>query len=123
MQAANLKRLHYSLLYQIVYTTSVKSAHKPLKLRHTKYTGKIMAHKHTSYRVLFFLMLVPIGLMAFIDQMVGASDLQVHAKVPAPIPAGAPAITSPVDNSTVNSGDLTVSGSCPVITPAVIIAI
>lgn len=106
-----------------MYTTSVKSAHKVLKLHHRKHTGKILAHKHTSYRVLFFLMLIPIGLMALIDQMVGASDLMVNAKVPAPMPSEAPVITSPLTNTTVKESELPVTGTCPVITPAVIIAL
>ncbi|MDB5177252.1 MAG: hypothetical protein JWN75_920 [Candidatus Saccharibacteria bacterium] len=107
----------------MLYTANVKSVHKALKLRHHKHTGKLLAHKHTSYRVLFLLMLVPIIAMALVEQAAGASDLRVSAKIPAPMPAGAPAITSPVDNATSNSSNLVVSGTCPIITPAVIIAL
>ncbi len=107
----------------MLYTAYVKSVHKALKLRHHKHTGKLLAHKHTSYRVLFLLMLVPIIMMAFIDQVVGAADLVVTAKIPAPMPAGAPVIVSPTDNTTINSKDLVVSGTCPVITPAIIVAL
>lgn len=106
-----------------MYTTSVKSVHKVLKLHPHKHTGKVLAHKHTSYRVLFFLMLLPIGLMALIDQMAGASELMVNASVPAPIPSESPVITKPASNTTVYSRDLTVVGTCPVVSPAVIITI
>lgn len=73
--------------------------------------------------MLFFLMLAPIGLMAFVDQMAGASEMVLSASVPAPIPSEAPVITSPAANSTVHTKDITVIGTCPVIAPAVIIAI
>ncbi len=106
-----------------MYTTCVKSVHKVLKLHHHKHTGKLLAHKHTSYRMLFLLMLLPIGLMALIDQMAGASELMVGASVPAPIPSGAPVITRPAPDTTVYSSDITVVGTCPIITPSVIIAI
>ena len=100
----------------------MKSVHKMLKLHHYKHTGKIIAHKHTSYRVLFLLMLVPIALIAFIDQVATASDLLVSAKVAAPMPAGAPTIDSPADNVTIDDGSIDLKGTCPVIIPAVLIA-
>jgi hypothetical protein len=68
-------------------------------------------------------MLVPIIAMALVQQVVGASDLVVSAKIPAPMPTGAPVIVSPTDGTTIHSGDVVVSGTCPVITPAIIVAI
>lgn len=83
-----------------------------------------MAHKHTSYRVLFVLMLLPIGLMALVENIhAGALDLGVTATVPAPIPGGTPTIDSPTSGSTVTSSTVTVSGTCPVISPAILISI
>lgn len=93
-----------------------------LKLHHHKHTGKLIAHKHTSYRVLFLLMLTPIALIAFIDRAAEASDVTVSAKVAAPMPSGAPTIDSPEDNATISSGNVEIKGKCPTITPAVIIA-
>ena len=62
--------------------------------------------------------------MTLVDKLdVAASNLMVTATVPAPIPDGAPIITTPMDGATVQTQNITVSGLCPVITPAVIITI
>jgi hypothetical protein len=47
----------------------------------------------------------------------------VYARIAAPIPTTAAVITSPTDGTDVTHSGLTVSGTCPVITPRVIIAI
>jgi hypothetical protein len=108
----------------MLYTINVKSVHKTLKLRHKKHTGKLLAHKHTSYRVLFLLMIVPIAMLAFVNHMEAyATDLTVSATVPAPIPLDPPTITTPQNGATVHSEDLVVAGTCPVIDPDVIITI
>lgn len=49
--------------------------------------------------------------------------LSVTATIPAPIPAGTPTIDAPADGSVTTSDTVTVSGTCPVISPAIIIAI
>lgn len=101
-----------------------KSVHKALKLRHHKHTGKILAHKHTSYRVLFLLLLAPIMMMSLVGQLDAMADnLFVSATVPAPIPGGAPTIDSPADGTVTDDQQINVSGTCPVITPAIIVAI
>ncbi len=101
----------------------MKSVHKALKLRHKKHTGKLLPHRHTSYRVLFGLMLLPIIMLALVSHIAGANDYDVTATVPAPVPAEAPTITAPTNGSTVTASQITVSGTCPVVTPAVIIAL
>ena len=101
----------------------MKRVHTVLQLRHHKHTAKLLPHKHTSYGALFLLMLVPVIMLALVGRLVFASDYEVTATVPAPIPSGAPVITSPTDGSTVHTNTITVSGTCPVITPAVVIAI
>lgn len=69
-------------------------------------------------------MLLPIGLMALVENLyANALDLGVSAIVHAPIPAGSPSINNPSNNTTVPSSNVTVSGDCPIITPAVIISI
>lgn len=111
-------------MYNYTILADVKSVHQALHLRHHKHTGKILAHKHTSYRVLFLLMLAPIAMMVLVDQMEArASDYVVTATVPAVIPSDPAVITSPINNSTVNSPEIRVSGNCPVVNQAVIIAI
>lgn len=107
-----------------VHQSAHRVVHKHLKLRHHKHTGKLMAHKHTSYRVLFLLMLLPIGLMALVQNLsASALDLGVTAAVLAPIPSGTPVINVPVNGAVISSSNVAVSGTCPIITPAVIISI
>jgi hypothetical protein len=102
----------------------VTKIHKALKLRHHKHTGKILAHKHTSYRVLFLLLLAPIFMMPLVDQLnVAALDFEISATVPAEIPSGSPTIDSPQQSASTTQSEIVVSGSCPVIDPAIIVAI
>lgn len=61
--------------------------------------------------------------MALVGRLVGASDLSVTATVPAPMPIGAPSITSIPNNSSTIEAETIVSGLCPVIIPAIIVAI
>lgn len=98
---------------------------KTLKLRHHKHTGKVLAHKHTSYRVLFVLLLLPIIAVPLVDGMRAHADqvLSVTATIPAPIPPGYPTIDAPASGETTASDTVTVSGTCPVISPAIIIAV
>jgi hypothetical protein len=101
-----------------------KSVHRLLKLRHHKHTGKLLHHRHTSYRVLFLLMLVPpVFMLAIAGRAVSAEDYAVSAVVPAQLPAGAPVITSPANGDTLRSTTVTVQGTCPQATPAIIIAL
>ena len=102
----------------------MKSAHKVLRLHHHKHTGKVIAHKHTSYRVLFLLMLLPVMMLTLVDRLnVAASDLFVNAKVMAGLPAGVPMITSPQDGDTMLNANITASGSCPTYNPAPIVTL
>lgn len=95
---------------------------RPL-FHHHKHTGKLLHHRHTSYPVLFALVLIVGGLMFMTDRVARADDLLVTATVPAPIPAGAPAFTAPADNTTTQDPSVDFAGTCPVISPAVIIAL
>jgi hypothetical protein len=97
-----------------------------LKFHHPKHTGKLIHHRHTSYGVLFALLvgvgvlLVTLTVSAF---NVKADDLYVTATVPAPIPTGAPVFTSPSDGYTTDNPTVDFEGTCPVITPAVVIGL
>lgn len=63
-------------------------------------------------------------MMALVDQLnVAASDFTVNATVPAPMPDGAPSITDPRGTGNVQTTETNVTGTCPVINPAVIIAV
>lgn len=68
-------------------------------------------------------MALPVIAMALVGQFVMAADYTLSATVPAPLPPDAPTITSPVSGSTTTAAGITITGGCPVVTPAVIIAI
>ena len=94
-----------------------------LKLHHHKHTGKVLHHRHTSYRALGVVMLL-VGLcMGLTTQMAKADDIAVSAKIPAPIPTGKPVFTAPANNTTVSNPDVNFEGTCPIETPTVVIAI
>ena len=63
------------------------------------------------------------GLIFLTDRVAKAEDLLVTATVPAPIPAGAPVFTSPSDNTVTDTPTVDFQGTCPIITPSVIIAL
>jgi hypothetical protein len=94
-----------------------------LKLIEHKHTAKRMPHRHTSYRGLW-LVLALAGLSLFsIHESVRAAEYVVTATVPVPIPAVAAAIDTPANNSLVHVASITISGSCPITSPAIIVGI
>lgn len=98
--------------------------HRKLQLHHHKHSGKLIHHRHTSYWALVLLLFVSGGSMMLLERAANADDMVVTATVPAPIPVGKPSILLPTSGSTVTeAGPVTLSGSCPVITPAIIVAI
>lgn len=105
------------------YTSGVKRVHKALQLRHHKHTGKLLPHKHTSYGALFLLMAVPIIMLALVGQLVQASDYLVSATVPATMPTDAPTIDTPQNATTTYDDSLVVSGTCPVVSPPIVVAV
>jgi hypothetical protein len=97
--------------------------HRSFKLHHRRHTGKLIHHRHTSYLALV-IVLVSAGLcMMLTDSQAHAADIAVTATVPAPIPTGAPVFTLPVNNTVVDNPAVHFEGICPVIDPAVIIAL
>lgn len=97
--------------------------HRALKLHHRKHTGKLIHHRHTSYWALTFFVLVSGAFTVCIDRMVMADTLVVSATVPAPIPSDPPVFTSPDSGYVSSKAELSFTGTCPVITPAVIITL
>ena len=61
--------------------------------------------------------------MIVTNRLAGAADYEVTATVPAPLPNGAPVFTNPPDGSTYYTSSVTVSGTCPVVSPAIIVVI
>lgn len=69
------------------------------------------------------LMVIPIIAFVLAGNFVAASTYEVSASVPAIPPDIAPTIVYPIDSSQGDSGEVTLRGTCPVATPAVIVAI
>jgi hypothetical protein len=98
--------------------------HRALHLQHHRHTGRKLAHHHTSYRGLLVVLGLASALIIGLNILakVTADSLYVYATVPAPIPTTAPVITSP-QNGAVASVGLSVTGSCPITVPPVVIVI
>jgi hypothetical protein len=94
-----------------------------LQLHPHKHTGKVLHHKHTSYHALFLILGLAGVFMVFLSSAAKAADYVVTATVPATIPSGNPVITAPSDGTQVSTPSITVSGTCPVANPPVIITI
>ena len=96
---------------------------RKFKLHHRKHTGKLLHHRHTHYPALLALVVIA-GILVFCSGRIArADDLLLTATVPAPIPTGAPAFTSPSDNTVTHDPTVQFKGTCPVITPAIIVVL
>ncbi|HSX06180.1 MAG TPA: hypothetical protein VLG92_00480 [Candidatus Saccharimonadia bacterium] len=99
--------------------------HQHLKLQQHEHTGKLLHHKHTSYRglaVVFVLAgLAMVGVT--IAGRVAADSLAVQGMVLAPVPSSAALIAQPADGAKLSDGSTLVAGSCPIISPQVIVQI
>lgn len=96
---------------------------KVLKLQDHKHTAKHLEHKHTSYRGLFLILFVFGICLVVIQNTVTAADYLVTAKIAAPIPGSAAQITSPANGFNVNNPLIEVTGTCPVINPAILVQV
>ena len=94
-----------------------------LTLHHHKHTGRLIHHRHTSYGALILIIAVVGGLLFFTDRVVKADDLLVTAAVQAPIPTGIPVFTAPNEGTITSDPTINFEGTCPIITPAVVIAL
>jgi hypothetical protein len=104
----------------------MRMLHQKLHLQHHSHTGKLIHHRHTSYRSLALLLIIAGACMAGISYMqrVAADELfSVSASVHVPVPHTPPTITQPEDTSSVSGTATTVIGSCPIVTPQAVIAI
>jgi len=100
--------------------------HKKLHLQHHQHTGKLLHHRHTSYRGLAVVLVLAGLFMAGLTLAARAtadSLIHVYASKPAPIPTDAPVITDPLNGTIVTKPTIPVSGTCPIIDPSVIIAL
>jgi hypothetical protein len=99
--------------------------HRHLHLQHHHHTGRVLHHRHTSYRGLAVVLVLSAAFIVGLNVLsrATADSIYVTARNPAPIPATPAEITSPSDGTVIHTANLTVSGTCPVIVPRVIIAI
>lgn len=84
-----------------------------IKISQRQHTGKLLAHEHTSYALLIFLiLLLGIFLLSFTKTAL-SSDLLVTAKVLPSPPTQSAIITDPVAGRHFTSPIINVSGVCP----------
>jgi len=74
-------------------------------------------------RTLLVLLCALVAVLTFAVHTVRADDINVSAVVPAPIPSGVPVFTAPPDGTVTENPEVTFEGTCPVVTPAVIIVL
>ena len=107
----------------------MKTIHRALHLQHHAHTGKRLHHRHTSYRGLAIVLLLAVGFIAGLNNLARATaysldvydSLYVSAVNPAPIPTTPATITGP--SAEVSEPETAITGTCPSITPHVIIEI
>jgi len=101
----------------------MRTLHKTLHLQHHQHTGRVLHHRHTSYRGLAVILILAgvcvIGLSALAQAT--ADSLYVYARIAAPVPLGPAIITQPTDGTSTDKASLLFTGICPVVTPQVVI--
>jgi hypothetical protein len=99
--------------------------HQLLKLQHHRHTGKLLHHQHTSYRSLTLLLVIAGCFMVTVNTAshAAAANLGVSAMVNPPLPTTPPVIATPVSGTTLSGSSTLIVGSCPAITPQVIVRI
>lgn len=94
-----------------------------LKLQHRKHSGRLIHHRHTSYRALIAIVLLAGIVVILTSRVAAADDIVITATVPAPIPTVAPIISTPQPGNSSKSPQIIVRGSCPTISPPIVIAL
>lgn len=93
-------------------------------LQHHRHTGRVVAHQHTHYPALFLLLLVVgVFLACFQYSVVRADNLEVTAKISAPIPTVPAVIQEPTNGQTVTDRTVAIQGTCQITNPSVVIVI
>lgn len=96
---------------------------KILKLQDHKHTAKHLHHRHTSYRALMVVMALFGVVLLMLQKSANADSYVVSASVPAPIPTIPAEITSPVTGSIATTNNTVISGTCPIVNPAIVVEI
>jgi len=96
-----------------------------LHLQQHRHTGKLLHHTHTSYRSLAVIFLLSGFFIASLNMAsrAAADEFGVSAMVNVPVPTSPPIINSPETATTIKNNSLLVTGSCPLVTPQVVITV
>jgi hypothetical protein len=78
-----------------------------------EHSGKVLAHHHTSYPSLFFLVIVSSVLLAAYSVSSQAANTDLSLTVLGPPPSQGATIDQPLDGDHVTSATITVRGTCP----------
>lgn len=100
--------------------------HQKLHLQHHAHTGKVLHHKHTSYRSLAVVFTLAGLTLVGLNQLASAtaqSLFNVTGTLATPVPSVAAVITTPSPGAIVAASPSTIAGSCPVVSPQVVVAI
>jgi hypothetical protein len=103
-----------------------RQVHKHLKLQHHRHTGRVLHHRHTSYRalaVVFALAGITMWGVGAMQRAAADALTSVSAVVPLPVPHASAMISTPADGGTVQSSDALVAGNCPVMAPALTVVV
>jgi hypothetical protein len=99
--------------------------HRHLHLQHHRHTGRKLHHRHTSYHGLVVILLVAGAVMLFVTALgrTTVNAFSVGGTVKAPVPSSPAIITSLNDGDKLHYDSQNITGSCPIITPQVVVAI
>ena len=103
----------------------MRTLHETLNLQHHRHTGKVLHHKHTSYRGLAVVFIIAgffiVGLN--VASHVAADTFGITAMVGVSVPSDPPVINSPTADTTTAGPTILVVGSCPLVTPQVVVSV
>jgi hypothetical protein len=100
--------------------------HQKLHLQHHSHTGKVLHHKHTSYRslaIVFTLAGVAMWGLGSLASATAQSLFNVTGTLATPVPSVAAIISTPSSGAIVTASPTVVAGNCPVVSPQVVVAI
>jgi hypothetical protein len=120
-------RKNNALYYRVsVIEIKMRILHQKLHLQHHQHSGKLLHHRHTSYRslaVIFLLAGIFTGGLAIIQRVTAESLVSIYVTVHVPRPNAPALIALPKDNAVVPSGDTLIAGSCPILSPQAVVIV
>ena len=103
----------------------MRNLHESLQLQHHRHTGKLLHHKHTSYRALAVVLVLAGVFIAALNvaSRAAADTFGISAMVGVSVPSDPPIISSPVTGASMSGPSVLVTGSCPLVTPQVVVSV